>query len=85
MDRALPFGLRSALKLFTAVADVIAWGFHMAGIQDQIHYLDDFLFSDPLATVVAARALSVALRILDVFQWISIRLRGRHIALQFWA
>ena len=44
VDRALPFGLRSAPKIFTAVADMIAWAFHTAGIQDQIHYLDDFLF-----------------------------------------
>ena len=65
MDRALPFGLRSAPKLFTAAADMIAWAFHRAGIQDQIHYLDYFLFLGPPATDVAARALSVALRILD--------------------
>ena len=65
MDRALPFGLRSALKIFTAVADMIALAFHRAGILDQIHYLNDFLFSGPPATNVAARALSVALRILD--------------------
>ena len=50
VDRALPFGLRSAPKIFTAVADMIAWALHMAGIHDQIHYLDDFLFLDPPAT-----------------------------------
>ena len=65
VDQALPFGLRSAPKIFTAVADMIAWALHMAGIQDQIHYLDDFLFLGPPATDVAARALSVVLRILD--------------------
>ena len=54
MNRALPFGLRSALKIFTAVADMIAWVLHRAGIQDQ--YLNDFLFSGPPpATDVAAR------------------------------
>ena len=47
VDRALPFGLRSALKIFTAVADMIAWVLHRAGIQDQSHYLNDFLFSPP--------------------------------------
>ena len=65
VDRALSFGLRSAPKIFTAVADMIAWALHMAGIQDQIHYLDDFLFLGPPANDVAARALSVALWILD--------------------
>ena len=44
VDRALPFGLRSAPKIFSAVADMIAWALHCAGVQHQIHYLDDFLF-----------------------------------------
>lgn len=43
MDRALPFGLRSAPKIFSAVADTIAWALHGAGIEHLIHYLDDFL------------------------------------------
>ncbi len=44
VDRALPFGLRSAPKIFSAVADMITWALHCAGIKLQIHYLDDFLF-----------------------------------------
>jgi hypothetical protein len=32
LDRALPFGLRSAPKLFTAVADFIAWVLHKTGL-----------------------------------------------------
>ena len=32
-DHALLFGLRSAPKIFTAVVNMIAWAFHMAGIQ----------------------------------------------------
>ena len=55
VDRALPFGLRSALKIFTAVADMIVWAFHRAGIQDQSRATDDFLFSGPPATDIAAR------------------------------
>ena len=65
VNRALPYGLRSALKIFTAIADMIAWTFHRAGIQDQSRYLDDFLFLGPPATDVAARPLSVAPWILD--------------------
>ena len=45
VDHALPFKLRSAPKIFAAVADMIAWAFHMAGIQDQIHYLLGQLYS----------------------------------------
>ena len=44
VDCALPFGLCSAPKIFSAVADAIAWALHLAGINRQIHYLDDFLF-----------------------------------------
>ena len=48
VDRALPFGLRLAPKIFTAVSDVIVRAFHVRGIHSQIHYLDDFLFMAPL-------------------------------------
>ena len=44
VDRALPFGLRSAPKIFNAVADFIAWVLASQGIPHQLHYLDDFLF-----------------------------------------
>ena len=44
IDRALPFGLRSAPKIFNAVADTIAWVLTSQGIRHQLHYLDDFLF-----------------------------------------
>ena len=43
-DRALPFGLRSAPKLFSAVADGVAWTLQCEGIVNCLHYLDDFLF-----------------------------------------
>ena len=89
VDWALPFGLRSAPKLFTAVADTIAWAFHRAGIEDQIHYLDDFLVlgPPPPATDVVAGPSQVpsGFSTTWVFQWLSIRLRGWHVALLFWA
>ena len=44
IDRALPFGLRSAPKIFTAIADAVAWVLTCEGIENQLHYLDDFLF-----------------------------------------
>ena len=44
VDQALPFGLCSAPKLFTAVADAIGWALVQAGIQFFVHYLDDLLF-----------------------------------------
>ena len=48
VDLALPFGLRSAPKIFTAFADVVAWMLHSQGLPFLLHYLDDFLgFSPP--------------------------------------
>jgi len=47
IDTRLPFGLRSALKIFTAVADALQWIFLQQGLRDLLHYLDDFLFVEP--------------------------------------
>ena len=48
MDTCFPFGLRSAPKIFTAVADAVEWIVKQKGVHDVIHYLDDYLLvSDP--------------------------------------
>ncbi len=65
VDRALPFGLRSAPKIFSAVADMIAWALHCAGVRHFIHYLDDFLLMGAPRTEEGARALSITLRVLE--------------------
>lgn len=65
VDRALPFGLRSAPKIFSAVADMIAWSLHCAGIDHLLHYLDDFLFLCAPNTGDGARALALAMKIFD--------------------
>ena len=59
VDRALPFGLRSAPKIFSAVADVIAWVLHKEGIKYQLHYLDDFLFLEAPGT---SQSLAIAMK-----------------------
>ena len=43
-DSALPFGLRSAPKIFSAVADALQWILVQKGITNLLHYLDDFIF-----------------------------------------
>ena len=43
VDQALPFGLRSAPKIFNAIADCIAWVLTCQGVKFHLHYLDDFL------------------------------------------
>ena len=55
IDTALPFGLRSAPKIFSAVADALLWSMRCNGDRNTIHYPDDFslwvhraLFSVPV-------------------------------------
>ena len=42
-DTRLPFGLRSAPKIFSAVADALQWSFLRRGVSWVAHYLDDFI------------------------------------------
>ena len=43
VDTQLPFGLRSAPLIFSAVADALEWIAYDNGISFCLHYLDDFL------------------------------------------
>ena len=43
IDSALPFGLRSAPKIFNALADAVQWVMLEAGVSDLWHYLDDYI------------------------------------------
>ena len=61
IDRALPFGLRSAPKIFSAVADFIAWALFSKGIHLQLHYLDDFLFLAPSGSQAGEATRQIAL------------------------
>ena len=65
VDRSLPFGLRSAPKLFTAVADAIAWILFDRGISFLLHYLDDFLFFGAPQSCEAAVASQQALAVFE--------------------
>ena len=66
VDCCLPFGLRSAPKLFNAVADALEWiicchNDHM--VEFVIHYLDDFLFAGEAGSSSCQRSLNLALRL----------------------
>ena len=63
IDRCLPFGLRSAPKLFSAVSDALAWAFMCAGIHGQVHYLDDFLLFGGPHSSEASENLHLALQV----------------------
>ena len=43
VDKVLPFGLRSAPLIFTALADALQWIMTRRGVYPVFHYLDDFI------------------------------------------
>ena len=43
VDKVLPFGLRSAPKIFSAIADAAQWILVQRGVPHVLHYLDDFI------------------------------------------
>ena len=47
VDAKLPFGLRSAPKIFNAVADALEWCLAAGGVEVVYHYLDDFAVLGP--------------------------------------
>ena len=61
IDTRLPFGLRSAPKIFSAVADALQWVMIQQQVPTCIHYLDDFLFVEGagVQSVALKRACSV--------------------------
>lgn len=65
LDGALPFSLRSAPKLFSAVADCLLWIFLKEGVHLAIYYLDDFLFIEPPGATLCAESLLKAVQLCE--------------------
>ena len=61
VDTCLPFGLRSAPLLFTAVADALEFMIRQKGVEDIGHYLDDFVVLGPPGSEVCGTGLQVAM------------------------
>ena len=61
VDTALPFGLRSAPIIFSAVADALLWVMYRRGILSGVHYLDDYLFFGRPGLLEGARNREIAL------------------------
>ncbi len=55
--------LRSAPKIFNAVADALNWHLQQKGIPDIDHYLDDFIIITPAASTLCQEYLSILDRI----------------------
>ena len=67
VDAVLPFGVRSAPKVFTAVADALQWLMMKEGVQYVAHYfiLDDFLFMGAPASSECSQAVDKAKKLCE--------------------
>ena len=65
IDTCLPFGLRSAPKIFTAIADAVEWILQREGASGIMHYLDDFLVVGAPNPSECAATLTTLLRVFD--------------------
>ena len=64
VDMVLPFGLRSAPYIFTAIADTVQWmATHNHGVDFLQHYLDDFLTLGPPASPVCYNNLQTCIQL----------------------
>ena len=63
VDTALPFGLRSAPKIFSAVADALQWIFESKGVRRVRHYLDDYILFGAPNSMECREALDLALQL----------------------
>ena len=54
IDTRLPFGLRSAPKIFNAIADALQWVVQKRGVPLLIHYLDDYVLVAESQTLAVA-------------------------------
>ena len=87
VDRSLPFGLRSATKIFTAFSDMVVWAIHYRGVRQLLHYLDDFLLFGQPCTLEPGRWWPLHGRSLQrlVSLLLSIRLKVLQHQLPSWA
>ena len=63
IDTTLPFGLRSAPKIFTALADAAEWIMRQSGVHFVLHYLDDYLVTGAPGTPECAIALKTMMSV----------------------
>ena len=64
IDLVLPFGLRSAPAIFNSVVDLVEWILvNNYGIDNLLHYLDDFILAAPANSSVCASNPQVAVSV----------------------
>ena len=65
-NTCLPFGLRSAPKLFNLLADLLEWIVRNHGVEILLHYLDDYLTMGPPNSSVCQHNLDTLVRICEL-------------------
>ena len=68
-DTRLPFGLRSAPKIFSAMADALQWSIHRNGVSWVAHYLDDYI---TMGAPDSQECQANMERMLSVCQWLGV-------------
>ena len=63
IDATLSFGLRSAQKIFNAVADTLQWIIRERGVEFIDHYLDDFVIVGRSGSKECERNMATALQV----------------------
>lgn len=61
VNTMLPFGLRSAPKIFTAIADALQWILRHRHVRFVCHYIDEFIFCGQPGSTECANTLTIAL------------------------
>ena len=63
VDKCLPFGLRSAPALFNRLADALEFVARSNyGVEDLVHYLDDYFFAGPPSAAPARSTAAIQMR-----------------------
>ena len=66
LDKVLPFGLRSAPIIFSAIADTLQWIIQVQGVEFLFHYLDDFITIGRPASIECTNNLSIIKQCCDI-------------------
>ena len=65
IDKTLPFGLRSAPLIFTALADGLEWAIRQRGVEYIFHYVDDFIVLEHPGTDECANGMATSISTME--------------------
>ena len=83
IDTCLPFGLRSAPRLFNIAADLLEWILKDRGVTFVMHYLDDFLTVGPPKSAECQKNFKEVCHTLGIPLALE-KVEGPSTALEFW-